>query len=105
MSLSKETRDTIKNTVVTRVDKVFAALFPGCGVDSNVLGFDEEFLDSLIDDHYLALFTEDEITEMTAYQAKFAERSALLETRIEETVGARIEENKAVILAKVGAAQ
>lgn len=102
MTLKQESFDILKNELQRRVDKVPQVMgFDAYGVTAADMGLDADFIDRLINEAYLGIFTTEEAEEMIAFQQRFADRTAILEKVVEEAVGKVMEANKENILKKL----
>ena len=102
MTLKQESRDALKAEMIRRVEKLPQALgLDQVGITREKLGIDDVFLDRVIDEAYLGIFTVEEVEEMVAFSARFSDRSKILEQVVEEAIGKVIESNKDNILAAI----
>lgn len=102
MTLKQESRDALKAEVIRRVEKLPNALgLDQVGITREKLGIDDIFLERLIDEAYLGIFTVEEVEEMVAFSARFADRTKILEQVVEEAIGKVIESNKDNIIAAI----
>lgn len=102
MTLKQESYDIIKNELMRRLEKIPQAI----GLDEHNItaadmGMDEQFIERLINEAYLGIFTLEEVEEMITFQQKFADRTAILEKVVEEAVTKVMEESKPRIMAKL----
>ncbi len=102
MTLKQESRDALKAEMIRRVEKLPQALgLDQVGITREKLGIDDDFLERVIDEAYLGIFTVEEVEEMVAFSARFADRSKILEQVVEEAIGKVIESNKDSIIAAI----
>lgn len=102
MSLKKESFDTIKKELQRRVDKIPHILgVQEYGVTAEDMGLDDEFIERMINEAYLGIFTVEEVEEMVVFQKRFAERNLILEGVVEEAFAKVMENNKSRVLSKM----
>lgn len=102
MTLKQESRDALKAEMIRRVEKLPKALgLDQVGITREKLGIDDVFLERMIDEAYLGIFTVEEVEEMVEFSKRFSERAIILEKVIEEAVGKVLEANKETIIAAV----
>lgn len=102
MTLKQESRDALKAEMIRRVEKLPQALgLDQVGITREKLGIDDTFLERMIDEAYLGIFTVEEVEEMVAFSARFADRSQILEKVVEEAIGKVLESNKDNIIAAI----
>lgn len=102
MTLKQESRDALKSEMIRRVEKLPQALgLDQVGITREKLGIDDIFLERLIDEAYLGIFTVEEVEEMVAFSERFADRTKILEQVVEEAIGKVIESNKENIIAAI----
>lgn len=102
MTLKQESRDALKAEMIRRVEKLPKALgLDQVGITREKLGIDDVFLERMIDEAYLGIFTVEEVEEMVSFSSRFSERAVILEKVIEEAVGKVLEANKDSIISAI----
>lgn len=102
MTLKQESYDILRKELKRRVDKVPMVVgLDTYGITADDMGMDEVFIDRLINEGYLGIFTSEEVEEMVEFSKRFNERTAILEKVVEEAVGKVMEANKDKIVKKL----
>ncbi len=102
MTLKTESRNIITSELKRRVEKIVDALnLKTFGITVYDMGVTDELISKVIDQAYLEVFTVEEVEEMVAFNQKFADRTFVLEAKVEKMVGEAMEANKDVVMEKV----
>jgi len=106
MSLKPESFDIIKSELLRRADKIPQVLgLDTVGITAEDMGITEQFIEAVINEAYLGVFTVEEVEEMVTLQQKYAERNLILEKLIEQAFAKTLEQNKESLYKKLGGEQ
>ena len=94
--MSQSSAEYFAKVTIEKMNPIVEALL---GLTCDEIGLTQEFVQEMVEEVYLGLFTEEEMEEMVKFEKRFKKRNALAGELIETRVNELMEKNSEQILA------